>query len=313
MPSVALMKKLSALDPALRDALLAVMEEVASQKEPREESIPRAAFDELTNVVRRLSAAQELTAQTLQTLADAQARTEQCLSTLTERVDRLAQAQERTELRLNELAEAQSRTERHLQELAQAQSRTEQRLNELAQAQAQTEQRLTTLTERVDRLAEAQERTEKRLDELASAQIALQETVERLALGLGSVRDQVGGLSRTMAYALENEAYRYLPDFLKERHGIVVLERLVRTEIAGREVNFFGRIRKDGHEGHLVGECVLRLDDRMKLAQIQVTIDAVEETLGGPVIPVIVTHFAKKDVLEKARQRGILVVQSFEW
>ena len=299
MPSVALMKKLSALDPALRDALLAVMEEMASQKEPREESIPRAAFDELTTVVRRLSAAQEFTAQSLQTLADAQARTEQRLTTLTERLDRLAQAQERTEQRLKELAHAQTRTEL--------------RLNELAQAQAQTEQRFTTLTERLDRLAEAQERTEKRLDKLASAQIALQETVERLAFGLGSVRDQVGGLSRTMAYAFENEAYRYLPDFLKERHGIVVLERLVRTEIAGREVNFFGRIRKDGQEGHLVGECVLRLDDRMKLAQIQATLDAVEETLGGPVIPVIVTHFAQKDVLEKARQRGILVVQSFEW
>ncbi len=62
-----------------------------------------------------------------------------------------------------------------------------------------------------------------------------------------------------------------------------------------------------------MGESVLRLDDRTKLAQIQATVDAVEEALGGPVIPVIVTHFAKKDVLEKAKQRGMLVIQSFEW
>ncbi len=383
MASVALMKKLSALDPPVRDALLAVMEEVESRTRAATESVTRSAFDELTNVVKRFAEAQEFTAKSIQTLADAQVRTEerlaafsqqvgslaeaqirneQSLSALTERVDRLtqhverlteaqerterqleklAQAQEQTERRLEELAQAQQRTERRLEELAQAQAlteqrlgaltervdrltervdrlaeaqqRTERRLEELAQAQALTEQRLSALTERVDRLTEAQERTEKRLDELAAAQIALQETVERLGFGLGAVRDQVGGLSRTMAYALENEAYRHLPNFLKERYNIDLLERLVRTEIAGREVNFFGRVRKDGQDGHLVGESVLRLDDRAKLAQLQATVDAMEEALGGPVIPVIVTHFAKKEVLEKAQQRGILVIQSFEW
>lgn len=348
MASVALMKKLSALDPPVRDALLAVLEEVESRTRAATESVTRSAFDELTSVVKRFAEAQELTGRSVQTLADAQVRTEerlaafsqqvgrlaeaqirneQSLSTLTERVDRLtervdrlAEAQERTERQLEKLAQAQEQTERRLEELAQAQQRTERRLEELAQAQALTEQRLGALTERVDRLtervdqlAQAQQRTEKRLDELAAAQISLQETVERLGFGLGAVRDQVGGLSRTMAYALENEAYRHLPNFLKERYNIDLLERLVRTEIAGREVNFFGRVRKDGQDGHLVGESVLRLDDRAKLAQLQATVDAVEEALGGPVIPVIVTHFAKKEVLEKAQQRGILVIQSFEW
>lgn len=320
MASVALMKKLSVLDPPVRDALLAVMEEVESRTRAATESVTRSAFDELTNVVKRFAEAQESMAKSIQTLADAQARTEERLAAFSQQVGRIAEAQLRDELSLNaltervdRLAEAQERTEKRLDELAQAQQRTEKRLEELAQAQTLTEQRLSALTERVDRLAEAQERTERRLDELAAAQIALQETVERLGFGLGAVRDQVGGLSRTMAYALENEAYRHLPNFLKERYGIDLLERLVRTEIAGREVNFFGRVRKDGQDGHLVGESVLRLDDRAKLAQLQATVDAVEEALGGPVIPVIVTHFAKKDVLEKAQQRGILVIQSFEW
>lgn len=64
---------------------------------------------------------------------------------------------------------------------------------------------------------------------------------------------------------------------------------------------------------HLIGEVVLRLDDRSKLRQVMDKVNVVKEELGGEVIPIIVTHFAKPDILDRAHKAGIIVVQSFEW
>ncbi|MGQ9670826.1 MAG: hypothetical protein ACUVWY_11770 [Desulfosoma sp.] len=264
MTSIALWKKLSELEPPLRDVLTAVLEEVERQKRQWEQSVTRSDFDQLREIIK--------------TLAEAQAKTEKTLQRLEATVEKLAAVQERTEQGLKALAQAHQRLEQRFEELA-----------------------------------EAQRRTEKRFEEMLAAQARMQQAIEQLAIGLGTVREQVGGLARSVAYALESEAYRHLPGFLKAKYGIDVLERLVRAEVGGREVNFFGRVRKEGHEAHLVGESVLRLDDRAKLTQLQETVDVVEEIVGGPVIPVLVTHFAKSEPLKKAQKRGIIVIQSFEW
>ncbi|ROR03190.1 coiled-coil domain-containing protein [Desulfosoma caldarium] len=284
------------------------LEELALAQERTEKRVEELALaqertekrlDELSLAQQKLTEAQERTDKRLEELALAQQRTEK-------RVDELALAQQRTEKRLEELALAQQRTEKRVEELALAQQRTEKRFEQLALAHERLEQRF-------EELAEAQQRTEKRFEEMLVAQARMQLAIEQLAAGLGAVRQQVGGLARSVGYALENEAYRHLPDFLKAKYGIEVLERIVRAEIEGREVNLFGRVRKDGQEMHLVGESVLRLDDRSKLTQLQETVDVVEDAVGGPVIPVLVTHFAKKDLLEKAEKRGMIVIQSFEW
>ena len=214
-------------------------------------------------------------------------------------VRELAEAQRRTEQRVNELAEAQRETERRLNELAEAQRRTEQRVNELAEAQRETERRLNELAGRVNELAEAQRRTE--------------EELRKLAIGQRRLRQEVGGLSRSVAYALENEAYRNLPRFLRERYGIEVTDRLVRFELRGEEINLFARAKRDGEDVVLVGEAVLRLDDKGKLRKIRRKAELVSQEYGLEVVPVVVTHFATGRLLEEARKAGFLVVQTFEW
>ena len=57
----------------------------------------------------------------------------------------------------------------------------------------------------------------------------------------------------------------------------------------------------------------LRLDDPSKLRQLKRKAALVETELGQRVFPIIVTHFAKGTLLERAQKAGILVVQSFEW
>ncbi len=280
--SVALYRKLERVDPDLRDALLSLFEEVERN---REESVTKREFNELKEVVRDL--------------AEAQLKTEARLDTLTLKIEELAEAQKKTEERLDSLT-------LKVEELAEAQKRTEERVEELAAAQKRTEERL-------EELAEAQKRTEERLEELAEAQKQTEKEVAALARGLKATREQVGGLARSMAYALENEAYRKLPAHLSSFHGIVVQDRIVRADVADEEINFFGRAQKNGKSVILIGESVLRLDDASKLKSLQAKLEKVSALMPEELIPLIVTHYAKPKVLEKAHEAGILVIQSFEW
>ena len=176
-----------------------------------------------------------------------------------------------------------------------------------------TKREFNELKQVVKELAEAQKRTEQRLNELAEAQKRTEEEIRKLTGSLKRTREEVGGLSRTVAYALENEAYRRLPPFLKERHGIEILDRMIRAEIRGEEMNLFARARKDGQEIVLLGEAVLRLDDLSKLRKVKKKVKLASEEFHQEIVPIIVTHFARKKVFEKAREAGFLVVQSFEW
>ncbi|MEJ5301435.1 MAG: hypothetical protein WHS38_10650 [Thermodesulforhabdaceae bacterium] len=294
--SVSFIKELDTVDPKLRRVLITMLEELERQ---REESVTKKEFIDLKEIVRELG-------KTVQDLAVAQKRTE-------ERVNELAEAQKRTEQRLEslatrveELAEAQKRTEERLESLAK-------RVDELAEAQKRTEERLESLAKRVDELAEAQKRTEQRLNELAEAQRKTEIEVAKLASSVDVLRHQVGGLSRSMAFALENEAYRKLPEFLKVNYGIEVTDRLIRTHIGDSEINVFGKAIREGKEVYLVGDAVLKLDDISKISQVWDQVESVKQEFGGEVVPIIITHFAKPNVMERARQAGIIVVQSFEW
>jgi hypothetical protein len=123
--STSVIKLLEEIEPSLRRAFIAILEEIERQ---REESVTKREFNELKEIVHEL-------AERVNELAEAQNKTEM-------RLNELAEAQKKTEVRLNELAEAQKKTEVRLNELAEAQKKTEVRLNELAEAQKKTEEEL---------------------------------------------------------------------------------------------------------------------------------------------------------------------------
>jgi uncharacterized phage infection (PIP) family protein YhgE len=235
---------------------------------------------------------------------------------------------------VQELAEAQKRTEQRVEELAEAQKKTEQRLDslalkveELAEAQKKTEQRLDSLALKVEELAEAQKKTEQRLDsltlkveELAEAQRKTEIEVAKLAKGLQETRGELGGLSKSMSYAFENEAFRKLPDFLKEKYGIEIKEKLIREEIGGKEINIFGKARRDGVDLFVIGESKLRLDEKRDkrtkdvFDELEEKVKAVKREYGEKeVVKILITHYATKGFLSKAKEKGIIIVQSFEW
>ena len=214
-------------------------------------------------------------------------------------------------VKVGELAEAQKRTEQRVEELAEAQKRTEQRVEELADAQKRTEQR-------VEELADAQKRTEIRMEELIAVQKEIVLEVQKIDKRLEGTEKRLGGLSKSFSYAMENEAYKHLPEILRARHGLKAKEKIVRANIGGEEINFFGRADKEGREVLIVGETKLRLDERREkkkaFEQLEAKVNAVVAEYGQvEIIRVLVTHFATKGFLEQARAKDIIVVQSFEW
>ncbi len=174
----------------------------------------------------------------------------------------------------------------------------------------------------VAQLAQAQQRTEQRMDTLAMRMEELAQEVSVVARGLTQVQADLGGLSRSVGYALENEAYRMLPTFLLQQYGLEVTERLVRTEIAGEEINIFGKARRNGQTLLIVGESKLQLDERRSsrqeeervLGQLARKVEAVRGLYPGmDIVPLLITHYARPPFLQRAREQGIVVAQSFEW
>ena len=158
------------------------------------------------------------------------------------------------------------------------------------------------LKEIVRRLAEAQEQTEQRLAKLTMV-------MQGLAM-------ELGGLSRAVSYALENEAYRGLPRLLKERLGLEVVGRLMQREVEGEEINIFGEARRGDEVVLVVGEAKLQLDrGRARVfTQLRRKVEAVRRAYPGrEVVAILVTHYARPVFIEEAKAQGVEVFQSYEW
>ncbi|MDT7907919.1 MAG: hypothetical protein RRA63_07740 [Candidatus Calescibacterium sp.] len=262
-----------------------------------DETVKAKDFNELKEIVRQIGVK-------LSELIQAQKETDQKIKELTE-------AQKRTDQKVAELAEAQKKTEQKVEELAQAQKRTEQRVEELAQAQKETEQKIKELTE-------AQKKTEEEVRELTRQVRALTEEMREIKMELTDVRRELGELGKSFSYSLENEAFRMLPKFLKEKYSIEIEEKFIRKEIGGKEINIFGFGKKDGKSIIVIGEARSRIDTKEKIEEVLQDVEekekvVAEEYKGFDIMKIIITHFASNLSLELAKQRGVIIIQSLEW
>ncbi|MEW5766971.1 MAG: hypothetical protein AB1797_05000, partial [bacterium] len=205
----------------------------------------------------------------------------------------LAEAQKRTELKVEELAEAQKRTELKVEELAEAQKEAQKEIKELALALKDTRREL---------------------------KGELKDTKDELKTDLKNTRSDLGGVTATLGFMLENEAYRVLPGILKDRYGLEVKERFLRRSIKSLgikeegEINIFSRgVRIDkGTEVVIIGEAKSQLgkDDIDDLLELSAKLKGID---GGERFLLAVTHYARETVIEYANKKGVEVIQSFEW
>ena len=170
-------------------------------------------------------------------------------------------------------------------------------VRELAQAQRRTEERLDSLAQRVEELAQAQKRTEE----------ALADLIEEHA----KTREQLGGLSNTVGYILENEAMRALLRLLLEEFGLMVKGRLVRKFVEdekGRpvEVNIIGEAERDGERFLVLGESKSQLSKNGVREFLDKKLKRIRKPSGLELFPILVTHMiTSPDVIEHALSKGI--------
>ena len=249
---VALLRKITEMDPNIREAILLLLEEMERQREHLEQQVTKTEFNELKAVVAEL-----------------------------------AEAQRQTQAEVRALAEALKETQAEVRALAEAQKRTEQRLDRLEQVVAE--------------LAEAQKRTEEELQAL----------IRRVDL----LHERVEGLSNTVGYTLENQAYRYLPRILRTQLGIQVEGRLLRryVSIQGtyRQVNIYGIGRRNGQRFLIVGEAKTRPSQR-EVDKFLRLVQNLEKQEGLPVIPIFVAHDFHPTVENYMKEKGVLPVWSYD-
>ncbi|TDA67738.1 MAG: hypothetical protein D9V47_09480 [Clostridia bacterium] len=278
---------------------------VETVNDSQKELIRASDFNELKDIVRDISIS-------VAELAKAQKGTDQSIRRLENAMAELAEAQKQTGEKLGGLEEAQKQTGEKLGGLEEAQRQTGEKLGSLEEAQKQTGEKLGSLEEAQKQTGEKLGSLEEAVAWLIEAQKQTTEEVASLTREMKATRTQLGGLSQSMSYGFENEAYRVLPA-LMEKYGIKVTERFVRTEIDGVEINVFGRGKKDGRDVLLVGETKLKSDNVEDLDQVEARAAVVKEKYPGEVVKLLITHYAKHFIIEAARERDIILVQSFEW
>ncbi|MEM3815346.1 MAG: hypothetical protein QW341_00705 [Candidatus Bathyarchaeia archaeon] len=323
------------ITPELYDFVVKVVEDKVRDIRVTREEFDRLRkdmdehFRRLGDAVAGLAEAQKRTEEELKILAEAQRRTEERLNTLAEAQKRteeelkaLAEAQRMIEVRLNALAEAQKRTEERVKALAEAQYRTEERLSALAEAQKRTEERLDALAEaqkmteeRLSALAEAQKRTEERLNALAEAQRRTEEAIMRLTVSLDALRVEVGRLSETVGFGLEDIARAVLPGWIYARLGVRVGDlRREFIDVDGREVevNLYGEGELKGEKVIVVGEVKSRIygsDVKEFYDNIYVPI---ARMAGTKVIGILFGYLIHPSAKKISEELGLYVVASYE-
>ncbi|MDI6752045.1 MAG: hypothetical protein QME07_04215, partial [bacterium] len=90
-------------------------------------------------------------------------------------------------------------------------------------------------------------------------------------------------------------------------------KRFVRTTIDEEEINIFGLGRRDKTPVVIVGEAELRLNSIGKLKQLERKVAAVKKKDKKEIIKILITHYATPNIIKKAKERDITVIQSFEW
>jgi predicted nuclease with TOPRIM domain len=194
--------------------------------------------------------------------------------------------------------------------LAEGHARIQQEIGALAEAQRRTEERVGRLEQVLAELAEAQRRTEERVGRLEQVLAELAEAQRRTEVQVAALAHQVGRLSDTVGFTLEELARELAPAYLEKHHGIrvPVLERRFFT-VAGEEIelDLYGEGTRDGEPIAVVGEVRTRLYGR-DVEVIARRVQALSASLPARAVPVLFGYVIHPSAEQVAGQKGVLVL-----
>ena len=311
------------LESAFTENQVAILTEVLG--EHRAGLATSVDMQDLKDVVKRLAIAQARTEErmdrvevAIEKLTAAQARTEERMDRVEAAIEKLTAAQARTEERMAHVEKRLDRVEKRLDRVEKRLDRVEKRLDrveaaieKLTAAQARTEERLAHVEKRLDRVEAA-------IEKLTAAQVQTEKTLNNLIRAHRETRRQLGGLSMTVGYTLENAAYRALPALLKTDYGIEVQGQLIRTYLTdnkGRslEVNIYGKGRENGRDVVILGESKSQLSANHIDQFINRRLKHLRPQFEN-VLPVLVTHMTSSEpVATYAKKHGIALYYSYQF
>lgn len=160
----------------------------------------------------------------------------------------------------------------------------------------------------VRELAEAQKRTETEVRELAK-------DIRGLTRSHKDLQRQVGGISNTIGYELEDKSYPILPALLKRDFGAEV-GRLYRRFLLypdGRddEINIYGEGKRNGQKVYVIGEAKAQLG-RRDVDRFVRMLKRVQAFLDAELIPLVLTYAAHPKVEEYAATKGLKIYWSYD-
>ncbi|MFQ6072090.1 MAG: hypothetical protein ACE5KT_05235, partial [Methanosarcinales archaeon] len=109
---------------------------------------------------------------------------------------------------------------------------------------------------------EAQKRTEQRVEELAEAQKRTEEELRVLSRGIKELRTEVGRLSDSIGYGLEDLGKVILPAYIEKKYGISEVEftrKFIKVNQEEIEINLYSEGKRNGVPIVLLGESRSRI------------------------------------------------------
>ena len=197
---------------------------------------------------------------------------------------------------------------KNIVDLSERQKQSGETVAKLAEAQKRSEERLTRLEETVAKLAEAQKRSEERLTRLEKA-------VEKLANSVNNLTREVGSLSATIGFGLEDIARVVVPGWLY-RHESIDIDDLKREffEINGKtyEINLYGIGKKNEKDVVVIGECKTKIRAPSVKRFAKILSDVKELFSGKMIYPLMFAFVIYPDAKEEAQKYGIQLIASYE-
>jgi DNA repair exonuclease SbcCD ATPase subunit len=340
---IEILEEIERLDPSVRSTLIKILKKIDNYLE---KTVKSEDFQRLTSIVSAL-------AEEVKIIAEQQRKTEETVKALAEEVKALAEEVKKLAEEQRKLAERQTKTEETVKALAEEVKKLAEEVKELAERQTKTEETVKALTEEVKKLAEEQrklaerqtktEETVKALAEevkkLAERQTKTEETVKALAEEVKKLaerqtrteeelrklikehektRKDLGGLTQSFGYFLENESYKHLPSLLERDYHLQITEPLDRKFIRYPhnrydEVNIYGKGKIDGKEFVILGEVKSQLSKR-HVDEFLKKVSRIKKFYNWETFLVLVTHMAVNPQVEDyVKDLGIALYKSSQF
>ncbi len=266
------------MEPAAAEA---VVEALGSVFEELHNSVTKTEFNELRDIVKQQA---------------------ENISLLTERMDQSVVRMDQLTDRVDDLTVNMAKLTERVDQLAVRMDQLTERVDQLAV-------RMDQLTERMDQLTE-------RVDQLASNMLKLENKVDSLVGEMKNFKEQLGGLSHTVGYRLEDESYIKLPAILERDHSVVVKGRLKRGWLELRknkyiELNIWGQAERHGKPVEIIGEAKSQLKKR-DVDNFLENLDLIRPHFNREIYPICITYQTSPAVLKYSKDKGLTLFFSYE-